>query len=195
MNKRTLSYIFIGLFIIGLSIFLLFIYRITQTTPFQIPQERADAAIVLGTTVNYDGSLSPRLQARLDAALTLFQQNRIEYIIVSGGLGKEGFYEGDKMRDYLLAQGVPETQIIVDNHGNNTFLTIQNFQNIKSQTQINSVIVVSQYFHLPRTIALLKPIPDLQIAGGYSPYFFEWRDIFSVPRECIAYYLYPILHK
>lgn len=195
MNRRIFIYTLIVLPVIELCIFLLFVYRIVQTTPFEIPPNHADAAIVLGTTVNYDGSLSPRLQARLNASLTLFQQNRIEYIIVSGGLGKEGFYEGDKMRDYLLAQGVPETQIIVDNYGNNTFLTIQNFQDIKLQRQINSVIVVSQYFHLPRTIALLEPIPDLQVAGGYSPYFFEWRDIFSVPRECIAYYLYPILHK
>lgn len=56
----------------------------------------ADVAIVLGNKVNEDGTLSERLKARLDKSLELYNQNRVKIIIVSGGLGKEGFWEGKK---------------------------------------------------------------------------------------------------
>ncbi len=59
-------------------------------------------AIVLGNNVNEDGTISERLKARLDKSIELYNNKKILKIIVSGGLGKEGFYEGDKMKEYLV---------------------------------------------------------------------------------------------
>lgn len=63
---------------------------------------KSDLRVVLGNTVNKDGSLSTRLQKRLDKAIELYNNSVIPLILVSGGLGKEGFYEGDKWPSILL---------------------------------------------------------------------------------------------
>ena len=64
--------------------------------------KKADVAVVLGNKINEDGTPSERLKARLKQSIKLFRDNRVEKIIVSGGLGKEGFWEGDKMKEYLM---------------------------------------------------------------------------------------------
>ena len=80
----------------------------------------ADAALVLGSKVELDGTPSPRLRARLDRTLELFLAGNFPQIIVSGGIGKEGYDEAAVMRDYLIARGVPSDRIIVDSLGDTT---------------------------------------------------------------------------
>ncbi|TGE06060.1 YdcF family protein [Hymenobacter fodinae] len=89
--------------------------------------QAADCLVVLGNTVNPDGTLSARLQARLDKALQLYQTGRSPWVFVSGGLGHQGYYEGTVMQQYLVAHGVPAAAILVDNTGNNTLATARNF--------------------------------------------------------------------
>ncbi len=86
----------------------------------------ADIAVVLGNKVNEDGTLSERLEKRMECGLNLYNSGRVKKILVSGGLGKEGFYEGDKMKEYLIKHNVPDSVIIVDNLGSNTLATVTN---------------------------------------------------------------------
>lgn len=116
----------------------------------------ADIAVILGNKVNEDGTLSKRLEKRLECGLALYRQGRAKRILVSGGLGKEGFYEGDKMRDYMIANGVPDSVIIVDNLGTNTIATVENLRKLKDSLGFSSIIVVSQYYHLTRTKMLFR---------------------------------------
>jgi vancomycin permeability regulator SanA len=51
----------------------------------------ADYAVIFGNKVNTDGTLSERLEKRLECGLQLYQNKRVKGLIVSGGLGKEGF--------------------------------------------------------------------------------------------------------
>ena len=157
------------------------------------PSYHADVAVILGNEVLADGSLSARLEARTKAGLTLFQKGMVDRIVVSGGKGKSGYYEADAMRDYLVAHGVPENKIIVDNHGDNTWLTATNLKALQQQYGFKSVIAVSQYFHVLRSMTTLKRVgfSDVQ---GYSPSYYELRDMFSMPREFVAYYVYWFRH-
>ena len=149
--------------------------------------ETADAAVILGTTVNEDGTLSERLKQRVDCGLKLYNKGRVQLLIVSGGLGKEGFYEGDKMKEYLIDKGVPASRILVDNYGNNTRATADNVLKLKDSLGINSLIVVSQYFHITLTKMLLKR-RGFKNVTGVSPRYFEFRDVFSILREFPAHY-------
>lgn len=74
----------------------------------------ADMAVVPGNTVYPDGTLSPRLKARLDAALTLYKSASCTFIFVSGCTGKEGVDEAAAMKAYLVSLGVPDEKIIQD---------------------------------------------------------------------------------
>src|SRR5690348_5039955 len=68
---------------------------------------KADIALVLGNTVNPDGTPSPRLRARLDKTLELYRAGYFPEVIASGGVGKEGYDEASVMRDYLVSRGIP----------------------------------------------------------------------------------------
>ncbi|AWH84124.1 YdcF family protein [Flavobacterium album] len=147
----------------------------------------ADAAVILGTTVNEDGTLSERLRQRVACGLELYKAGRVKYIIVSGGLGKEGFYEGDKMKEYLVQDGVPANRIVTDNQGYNTRDTAKNVRKLKDSLKLKSLIAVSQYFHVTRTKMLLRK-QGFKDVSNVSPRFFEFRDLFSIVREFPAYY-------
>ena len=73
----------------------------------------ADVAVVFGNTVNPDGLPSHRLAARLDKAVELYQRGMFKNVVVSGGLGREGFDEAVVMKNYLTERGVPQDQIVV----------------------------------------------------------------------------------
>src|SRR6185295_10720573 len=78
---------------------------------------KADVAVVLGTTVNPDGSLSPWLQGRVDEALRLYRNGQVKKIFVSGGIDTDLPPEGDMMKKYLVEKGVKADDIIADNKG------------------------------------------------------------------------------
>lgn len=149
----------------------------------------ADVAVVLGNTVNPDGTPSHRLAARLDRALELYQRGMFKNVIVSGGVGREGFDEAAVMKTYLTGKGVPPDRIIVDSLGTTTAATARNTAAIVQQQRWKSVLVVSQYFHIPRCRLALS-------AAGISPvyaahaHFFELRDVYSTAREVIGYAAY-----
>ena len=147
----------------------------------------ADIAVILGTTVNPDGTLSQRLEKRMECGLKLYQDARVKKIIVSGGLGKEEFLEGDKMKEYLIGKGIPDSLVIVDNKGNNTTATVANTLKMRDSLHYNSVIVVSQYFHVTRTKMLFRK-EGFENISSVSPDYSEYRDFYSLFREFFAYY-------
>jgi vancomycin permeability regulator SanA len=150
--------------------------------------KNADLAVILGSKVNEDGTLSKRLEKRLESGLDLYKNHRVKKLLVSGGLGKEGFYEGDKMKGFLVSKGVLDSLIIVDNFGNNTRLTVENTLKLRSKLKFNSIIVVSQYFHVTRTKKLFED-RGFENVSSVSPNYFEWRDLYSIWREFPAYYI------
>jgi len=150
-------------------------------------KQNADVAIVLGNKVNKNGTLSERLKQRLNQSIEIYNQKRVKEIIVSGGLGKEGFWEGNKMKEYLIANKIPAEKIIVDNYGNDTEKTVKNSIRIMDSLNFKSAITVSQYFHQTRTKKLFKKNGFKNIESS-SPKYFELRDFYSIFREFVAYY-------
>ncbi len=151
----------------------------------------SDVAIVLGSKVNPDGSLSPRLQARLDRALKLYRDKQVPNLIVSGGFGKEGHDEALVMKQYLIRQGVPEAALIADQHGNNTEATAQNSATIMQRQDWKSAIVVTQHFHIARSAWALRRAGIGSVTTAHANYF-ELRNIYATLREAIALLAYLI---
>lgn len=147
--------------------------------------------VVLGNTVNTDGTLSDRLRARVEKGKDLYFSSKGMKLFVSGGLGKEGFYEGSKMRDYLVLKGVPQKDIIVDDFGNNTHLTAVNFRS--KFPNVKSVMVVSQYFHIARTKLAFRQVGIKNVFGAHAD-FFEKKDAYSLIREFFGYYKYLMVY-
>lgn len=151
----------------------------------------SNIAVIFGNTVNEDGSLSPRLKARLDKGIELYTSKKASTFLVSGGLGKEGHLEGSKMAEYLISVGIPALNIVVDNEGNNTRLTALNFK--KQFPNATSVLLVSQYHHLTRAKLAFRQVGVKNVGGVHANYF-ELRDFFSCFREFFGYYSYLIIY-
>ncbi|WP_316803827.1 YdcF family protein [Pedobacter nototheniae] len=173
-------------FILLVSSFVLHIV-FTVVDGLKNSKTKADAAVILGNKVNPDGTLSARLMQRMDCGLGLYKSGQVKKIIVSGGLGKEGFFEAEKMKAFLVKNGIPDSVITVDNYGDNTLKTVQNTLALKNKLHFKSLIVVSQYYHISR-IKMLFRKNGFSNLGSASPRYFEWRDLYSLIREFVAYY-------
>lgn len=153
---------------------------------------RSDVGIVLGNKVELDGQPSKRLQSRLDKAVDLYNQTFFEQIIVSGGIGKEGFDEAKVMKDYLVKAGIPSEAIIEDGNGVDTISTAKNSKVIMDRYKYKSAMIITQYFHVTRTTLAMHKVGIDTVYSAHAE-IFEPRDLYSLIREFFGYYSYLVL--
>ncbi len=151
----------------------------------------AKVAVILGSKVNTDGSLSDRLRARLDRGLKLYTDSLVSEIYVSGGLGKEGYYEGTVMAEYLVSKGISRNLIKVDNNGINTRNTAVNFA--RDYPSESSAVIVTQYFHVTRCKLAFRQVGIENVIGVHCDHF-ELRDPYSALREFAGFYKYLVYY-
>ncbi|TGL44295.1 YdcF family protein [Leptospira perdikensis] len=177
--------------IICLSLKIFFAYilisssYIISTGLAEVDDLSSNTALILGNKVELDGTPSNRLQARLDRGVLLYKENLIQKIIVSGGIGKEGFDEARVMKNYLATQGIETDHIIEDNLGYTTEKSATNLKDIVRSNVSEPILIISQYYHLPRAAFLVKKAGFLNVKTSYARYF-EFRDFYSIFRETIA---------
>jgi vancomycin permeability regulator SanA len=115
----------------------------------------APVALVLGAKVFPDGTPSPFLTARLDLAKRLYDAGRVEVIIVSGDKNAPEYDEPAAMRDYLVNAGVPESKLIIDAKGFDTF---ESCVRARQLFNVSRLIMVTQSYHLPRAVATCRSL-------------------------------------
>lgn len=151
--------------------------------------QACDVAVVLGSKVNPNGTLSKSLKGRLERTLELYNKGYFESIIVSGGLGKEGHDEAVVMKEYLVENGVDPEFVYVDSQGINTMATAENTVKISADNDFKSYMVISQFFHISRIKLAFKTVGIEDVYHAHST-LFTFRDIYSVIREFPGYYKY-----
>jgi uncharacterized SAM-binding protein YcdF (DUF218 family) len=118
--------------------------------------QTADVILVLGAA-EYRGRPSPVLRSRLDHALALYEKDLAPRIMTTGGAGGDPvFTEGAVGRAYLISQGVPPEAIIVETEGESTVHSIALAGEILRRMDLNSVIVVSDGYHIYRVKEMLE---------------------------------------
>jgi uncharacterized SAM-binding protein YcdF (DUF218 family) len=117
-----------------------------------------DAIIVLGTA-QYDGRPSPALKARLDAALEAWNTGAAEYMVVTGGkMAGDRFTEAEASRTYLVDHGVPESAILMESNGRNSWQSMQGAAAALAPVDGERVLVVSDGFHLFRLKVMAREL-------------------------------------
>jgi uncharacterized SAM-binding protein YcdF (DUF218 family) len=138
----------------------------------------ADAAIVLGAAV-WAGSPSPVLTARLAHALELFQKKQVNFIIVTGGTGTgDNLSEAEAGAQYLIENGVPASNIVLERDGRSTLQSLQAAAQLAAPLRLKRVLLVSDPFHMLRS---LKMAHDLGFEAFASPT--QTSPISTRPRE------------
>ena len=187
MNKRTKKVLLVPLALLSASFLVAALLVAADGLRDEI--HPADVAIVPGNTVERDGQPSARLRARLDKALALYRDGMFGHVIVSGGVGAEGFDEAEVMKRYLVSRGVPEERVIADGGGTTTYRTARNAAEVMRRNGWGSALVVSQYFHIARTRLAVERYGVKPVYSAHAEYF-ELRDLYSLAREVIGYGAY-----
>lgn len=191
MNNYFMRVIF-ALCLLLIAICLLTGFMIVYTG-FTDNLHKSDVAIVLGSKVNANATPSSRLTARLDKSIELYKEGYFNTIIVSGGIDK-GVDEAMVMKKYLMAHNIPAAAIITDNRGIDTAATARNSLLIMQQRGFKSALIISQYFHIMRSRFALRQCGISPIYNAHANYF-SLRDLYSIPREIVAYYDYLLFRR
>ena len=154
-----------------------------------VPQtEGYDAIVVLGAQVKPDGTPSVQLQWRLDAAYGAWQERQC-LIVTCGAQGSnDPDAEGRVMKAYLTGLGVPENQVLVDDTSFNTRQNLENAAALLQNSGVETVLIVTSDYHLPRAMALAED-QGLTATGLGSPTKPEYW-IKNHAREAIAWLKY-----
>lgn len=113
----------------------------------------SEVAILLGASVFKNGELTPVLSDRADMAIDLYKKEKVEKILVTGDNSTKYYNEVTPTKNYLIKHGVPESDILVDSGGVDTY---QSMYRAKNMFDVNSALVVSQRFHLSRAVYIAK---------------------------------------
>lgn len=142
-----------------------------------------DCILVLGASVNSDGTPSTILQDRLDTAVALYDAGAASKIIVSGDAESDSSYdEVTGMKAYLVKQGIPSSDIFCDHAGINTYDSMYRAKNVFS---VKTMIVVTQTYHQYRALydANALGISAVGVASDIRTYadqrYYDVREIFA----------------
>jgi SanA protein len=108
-------------------------------------------AIVFGAEVKKDGTPSIILRDRVETAAALYEGGKVEKLLMSGDNRFVDYNEPEAMRRYALALGIPDADIVLDYAGRRTYDTCYRAKEIFG---VNSAVLVTQGFHLPRALFL-----------------------------------------
>jgi SanA protein len=146
------------------------------------PSERV--AIVFGAGLTYSGQPTAILKDRVETAAQLYFSGKVEKLLMSGDNRTIYHNEPGAMRDYALALGVPPKAIVLDYAGRRTYDTCYRARAIFG---IDSALLVTQGFHLPRALFLCHAL-GLKASGVQANNHHYWPPLLLIwnVREQLA---------
>ena len=128
---------------------------ITKAHIYADPQAipAVEAVIVPGASVFRSGKLSPVLRQRMAGAVRYMDLHKGSKLILSGHAIPKGYNETMPMLDFARRHGIPNEDIIVDEKGRSTYVTLLN---CRRRYAFKSILIVSQEYHLPRALYIAQ---------------------------------------
>lgn len=141
-------------------------------------------AVVFGAEVKRDGTPSTVLRDRVETAVGLYKSGKVEKLLMSGDNRFVNYNEPESMRQYALTLGMPDSDIVLDYAGRRTYDTCYRAREIFG---VNSAILVTQGFHLPRALFLCKAFGIDSVGVNADNYYYLKRlRLFWNVREVLA---------
>ena len=181
----------------GLNCVLCYFYCLTIATIYcnimaarHKPNFDKDFIIVLGSRIRKDGTLTPILKGRVDKAIEFSKEqkeknNRDIIFIPSGGKGEDEIIsEAETMKNYLIENGIDESNIIVENKSINTYQNMKYSKELIDQKHKGNIIFSTTNYHVFRSgvIANNQGI-DCEGIGSTTKWYFYTN---ALVREFIA---------
>jgi len=145
-----------------------------------VPNRRV--AIVFGAGVWPSGQLSAVLEDRMETAINLYNQGKVEKLLLTGDNSTIHYNEPGHMRQYALENGVPYTDIILDYAGRRTYDSCYRAKHIFC---VDEAIVVTQAYHIDRALFTANSlgIDAVGVAADQRDYHYIqqywWREVLA----------------
>ncbi len=117
--------------------------------------------LVLGAYVYPNGVMSDMLKDRATTTLELYNAGKIKKILISGDHGTKIYDEVNVLKKYFLENNVRSEDIFLDHAG---FDTYDSLYRAKEIFQVDSLIIITQNFHLPRAVYIGNKL-DIKTIG------------------------------
>lgn len=140
-----------------------------------------DCILILGAGI-WGDKPSQMLEDRLLQGIELYKNGVSQKIIMSGDHGREDYDEVNVMKQFAIDRGVPSEDIFMDHAG---FSTYESVYRAKEIFQCKKIVIVTQKYHLYRSIYIGKKL-DLECYGvGADPRKYEGQFMREI-REIAA---------
>ena len=157
-------------------------------TAQEVREERV--AVVFGAAVYRNGRLSPMLRDRVETAIDLYRAGKVDRLLMSGDNSSAHYNEPGRMAEYAIARGVPPAAVQPDYGGLRTYDTCYRARHI---FQVESAILVTQSFHLPRAlftcdalgVAAIGVAADRRVYHPGSLAWSESREVAALVRALV----------
>lgn len=157
-RKKKVLRIFAVLVMLGVACYLAVVGWVVYAENNLPPKQPSQAILVLGAQVKADGSLSLSLFRRLDLARKEYVQNPQLIIACGAQGGDEPVPEGIAMREWLIAQGVPEESVLAETASFNTRENLLHAKAMMEERGLTQALIVTSDYHVPRALALCKQL-------------------------------------
>jgi uncharacterized SAM-binding protein YcdF (DUF218 family) len=144
--RRRVGRAVAALIVFGAVVYGVNLYQVWSTG--RSDQARPVDAIVVMGAAQYDGRPSPQLAARLDHVVELWNRGLSEVVVVTGGKQPgDRFTEAEASSRYLTERGVPESAILQEDRGRNSYRSLEAAAAMLAARDLDTVLLVSDPFH------------------------------------------------
>ncbi len=157
-----------------------YILTVEETKDYNV-----DCVLVLGAGVR-NGAPTPILQERILRSTEIFATGCTDRILMSGDHGREDYDEVNTMKNFATDNSeVLATNILMDHAG---FSTYESMYRAKEIFEVDSLIIVTQEYHLYRAIYDARRL-GLEAYGVCADGYFNFsltKELYNDSREFLA---------
>ena len=119
---------------------------------------QADVAIVLGAAA-WGDQPSPVFEERIKHGIALYQSGVVHKLIFTGGVGEgDSLAESEVARNYALARGITEEDILVETVSTITLENLVEARKLMTQNGLETAVLVSDPLHMLRSIDMAQDL-------------------------------------
>lgn len=170
--------VLIFVYLIGVPAYINHYSKTSVVSYGSIKPNEYEYAVVLGTAVQDNETPTKALKDRLDTAIKMFNESRIDKIVITGDETK---METSVMESYLLDKGISENSIIMDYTATRTYENCRHAKNLG----VNRAIIVTQEYHLNRSIYICNHIGINSVGVSASKDNYQQQTFWNI-REFFA---------
>ena len=145
------------------------VWRVAEPLKISAAPTAVDAIVVFAGGVGESGKAGGGAQERISEAIDLRKAGYARYLVLSSGY-IYSFREAEVMRAQAVDQGVPLSDIVLEERATNTYENVKYVDEILHARQWKSIALVSSPYHMRRALMVWHKVdPDITVIPTPPP--------------------------